>query len=631
MSEEMLGQKSEQFGFESMSVISLNDDSQTVFGDEGKAMTTWIKENEQRCREKTIILYTEHKLIFVETVTKDNKTVQIVAGLQKYENFYCMKDDRNSWNSYVVFLLNRKNGEIVRVEKGKKATVSLQKAENLIAELKRIEYSGVTKKGNYLVFIEKIEGTDLNHITIMKAENLFLQILVHILVYVILILVPLVLFYLSVQHMKKKMFETEKNFMRDSLTGGFDRDGFLRMAGHYCKEYKNLSYALIYINICDFRYINELWGEEYGNNVLKFVYQMCKENIDNKEAVCRSSIDHYLLLIHGECEEMISLRIKKIIESINIAVQKKLNDHHLDFKVGGCMIRVKMDMMTAVNHAVYAGKNAQVKNQCDFFNEKMIQEITYEGELRMLFNESIANRDFKIFLQPKVSQTESCQAEALVRWIHPEKGLISPDKFISVFERNGRIAILDLYVFEEVCRLMAVWIKKEMTITEISVNVSRFTLQIFGEGIWKKYKEIKEKYLIPDWFIEIEITETTLFSKNHISYIQHTIKGFHSCGIKVALDDFGFAYSSLGLLKALDVDTLKLDRSFFVDENYKSNMIVKSIIELSHNLGICVVAEGIEKYSQAKVLYENGCDFIQGYLYSKPLSVEDFIKWWSSR
>lgn len=254
-------------------------------------------------------------------------------------------------------------------------------------------------------------------------------------------------------------------------------------------------------------------------------------------------------------------------------------------------------------------------------------KIKEEQEINALFAESLENHDFKIYFQPKVSGDKPCQAEALVRWVHKERGVIYPDQFIPLFEHNGKICELDLYVFEEVCRIESDWLKQGKKAMEISVNISRFTLLNAGMEIWEEYRSVKEKYNIPDNLIEIELTETILMDESQIVYIQKLLQGFHSCGLKVALDDFGFAYSSLALLKAFDVDTIKLDRRFFVDENQKSREIVKYIIQLAHSLRMQVVAEGIEEKDQVEVLQEIGCDYIQGYVYSKPLPLEKFNIW----
>ena len=214
-----------------------------------------------------------------------------------------------------------------------------------------------------------------------------------------------------------------------------------------------------------------------------------------------------------------------------------------------------------------------------------------------------------------------------MRWQHPEKGTIYPNQFIPLFEKNGKIDVLDLYIFEEVCRLISDWIHTGKTVTKISVNVSRYHLKNTGTDIWKNYKEIKEKYNIPDGIIEIELTETMMVDGTQLSFVKQILDGFRSCGLNIALDDFGFAYSSLALLKEFEVDTLKLDRSFFINETEKSRKIVSHIIQLAHSLNMDVVAEGIESEDQIAVLCESDCDLIQGYVYSRPLSVENFEKW----
>lgn len=252
-----------------------------------------------------------------------------------------------------------------------------------------------------------------------------------------------------------------------------------------------------------------------------------------------------------------------------------------------------------------------------------------EKQLEQEFEQAIRNRDFKVYLQPQVGLGKDAgyRAEALVRWEHPQKGLILPGDFIPLLEKNGGICELDMYMLREVCRLLSEWRERGMEPIKVSVNISRAHLKSEGEEIYKKYAEIKESWRIPDGILGIEITETELLERNHLDFIKKVLEGFRSCGFRMALDDFGFAYSSLVLLKAFEVDTLKLDREFFVDENEKSRKIVEGMIELAHKLGMTVVAEGIEEMEQVEALRKMGCDFVQGYVFSKPLSVREFEIW----
>lgn len=301
----------------------------------------------------------------------------------------------------------------------------------------------------------------------------------------------------------------------------------------------------------------------------------------------------------------------------------------IDFTIGVCRLQDADSVSSAMTRAISASKQKAEKNVCTFYDNAVAAKQDREQRLNELFEESLKNRDLKIYLQPKVSPVpgEPCQAEALVRWIHPKEGMIYPDEFIPLFEMNGNICQLDLYMFEEVCRLIARWMEEGQEISLLSVNLSRFHLRSKGAGVWKEYKEIKERYNIPDGMIEIELTETVFIDDSQLLFVKSVLDGFRACGFRVALDDFGFAYSSLGVLNELEVDTLKLDRTFFLNENTKSRKIVAQLIQLAHSLNMSVVAEGIEQMEQVEVLKDMHCDLIQGYVYSRPIPVGEFEAW----
>lgn len=421
----------------------------------------------------------------------------------------------------------------------------------------------------------------------------------------------------------------EQYLLHDSLTGGYNREGFLK-AGAKLIDINGLStYTIVCLNVRDFGHINEMWGEDFGNEVLRIIYRTLVENLTEEELVCRNNMDHFIILFHEIDETAVSERMDLMITQINNAFYKIQKGYLLNFIISGCRLDVSNSLSSAINKSIYTGKRNRTENCCVFYNETTAKRLEEENLLNDLFEESIKSHDFKVYLQPKVSPLKKvpCQAEALVRWLHPEKGIIYPNQFIPLFERNGKIKTLDLYVFEEICRLIAGWIDTGKTVTKISVNISRYHLKYVGTDVWKTYKEIKEKYRIPDGIIEIELTETMLIDITQISFVKQILDGFRSCGLTVALDDFGFGYSSLALLKEFDVDTLKMDKNFFINETEKAQKIVTSIIQLAHNLNMNVVAEGIESEEQIPALCQSNCDLIQGYVYSRPLSVEDFEQW----
>ena len=624
--EDLLKRKAKAFDIEGMMIISADGKKELSSG-EAINLEQWIMENEEIWKEPQCFFFEKQYLVFSAPVIEDGKTEKIVLGLQSYKEIHSMIKQTDNWKFGIRVLANRKNGEILMMEKGESSFVSEEEIPVILEKIKENEYRDTMVYNDRLVSSVQVEGTDWEQVSVIRQATLRSSMSKYIRVYLLLILAEFFVLILALYGFRKDIKKKSEFFMRDSLTGGYNREGFLRMSQKYKERNEDTQYAVACLNICDFRRINEIWGEDNGNKLIVFVYRMLKNRIRENELVCRSSMDRFLLLLNEETEEKIAGRITEMISCINEKIHEKFCEYHMNFSIGCCQLSIEENIERAIGKGIYVRKQNSEKNVCTFYNDEVAQKITATQEINELFEESLKNHDFKIYLQPKVSEDDICQAEALVRWLHPKKGMIYPDMFIPIFERNGKIYNLDVYVFEEVCRIVAQWMEQGKEIIEISVNISRFTLLTARKDIWEEYRQIKEKYGIPDGIIEIELTETVLMDEKQIAYIQKLLQGFHSCGLKVALDDFGFAYSSLSLLKAFDVDTIKLDKGFFIDENQKSRKIVANIIQLAHSLGMCVVAEGIEEQEQVDMLQESGCDFIQGYVYSKPLPLEKFDIW----
>ena len=401
-------------------------------------------------------------------------------------------------------------------------------------------------------------------------------------------------------------------YISDMLSGGLNREGFLRQSKKLIDWKKFEEYDLLCLNVKNFRVVNETWGEEAGNQVLEMICHALNTLIAEDELPCRSSMDHFLLLIHERDKNRIEQRLKHVVDVVNRDIEEKYFGYRLEFAISICQLENPSDIALAINYATYASKQAKFVDDYVYYNGEIAQTLARERELNELFEDSIQNHDFKVYLQPKVAlhPDRPYEAERLVRWIHPVKGMIYPNQFIPLFEKSYRICRLDLYMFEEVCKLISERIRERLDVFEISVNISRFHLHSVGEHIWEEYREIKENYQIPDGLIELELTETLLVDMSQLGFVNSVLNGFRSCGLKVALDDFGFASSSLALWKEFEVDTLKMDRSFFVNENLKSRKIVESIIQLAHSLDVKVVAEGIEDFEQVEGLRQIGCDLI---------------------
>lgn len=435
------------------------------------------------------------------------------------------------------------------------------------------------------------------------------------------LLIILFLMFLEKNQKLKRAVET------DWLTGGYNRYGFFQKSNTLLKAAKSGvgNYIIVNMNIVDFKKINQQFGEKTANQLLVQIYTLFVEYVKDNELICRSGVDYFLFLLHKETDEMLSNSLDQMlrrIEKMDIAIP-------VNFQIGACRISDSDSLEVAVNQAAHIMNQNDAVNQCVFYDENFAKKEKEKSDLLNTFESGIKRREFQVYLQPIVSMNNKfpLSAEALVRWNHPQRGLLFPDKFIPVLEEYNKIAELDLYMFESVCQIIEKQIFEGQNHVEISVNLSRIHLKQKSLCVCDDYYRIKSQYHIPEGAIKLEITENSMFEVDDICMICNIINEFHAMGLKIGLDDFGYAYSSIALLKDLSVDVLKLDRSFFANENSKSYKIVKKIIELAHDLEMLVIAEGIEEKHQVDKLRSLSCDYIQGYFFSRPVPYDDFEQW----
>ncbi len=250
-----------------------------------------------------------------------------------------------------------------------------------------------------------------------------------------------------------------------------------------------------------------------------------------------------------------------------------------------------------------------------------------ELKIEKYINKAIENKEFEVYLQGKYNLENNLLigAEALVRWNNKKVGKVAPDKFIPILEENNFIAKLDKYMFEEVCKILQRWKNAYNKIIPISINISSETLKEEHNFI-ENIKELMDYYCVDKNSIEIEITERTMIEKSE--EIIKVLKEIKALGIKVALDDFGAGYSALNLLKSLPIDIVKLDKLFLDKKNIstKGKIVLTNVINMANELGLEVITEGVEHIEQAEFLKSIGCKTVQGYLYCKPIEVQEFEK-----
>ena len=417
---------------------------------------------------------------------------------------------------------------------------------------------------------------------------------------------------------------------KDEITGHANWQKFVavcnaRLGG---KSWWSSRHAALCIDINRFTIYNDYYGQKAGDKLLSYIAGTLELMCSSREISARRSRDVFVVLWNYTSKEELEKRIEDFFSLLGDGP----NSANVSASVGVYLLSEgEKDIVHAVDMAGIAEQTAgDVKvNTVTWFDEQIRARMTEEHELEKMMHSALEKGEFKLFLQPKhrVSDGALGGAEALVRWISPEKGFISPGKFIPLFEKNGFVGPVDNYILEQLCIFQRARLRKGYKTVPISVNVSR--VQLSNPNLAGEIAAIVDKYSVPHKFIDIELTESACFDDMEV--LIATITRLRAMGFPVSMDDFGSGYSSLNLLKELPFDTLKIDGEFFrnVTDADRANIVVNNIIELAKSLHMTVVAEGIETQEQVDFLRTTQCDLIQGYFYSKPLSAKDFEEYMS--
>ena len=411
---------------------------------------------------------------------------------------------------------------------------------------------------------------------------------------------------------------------RDPLTGIYQYESFKEKAQLLLDNAGNKKYAVVYTDFTDFKYINDVFGYAYGDSILSRYGEILRTGLQEDEICGRVTADNFVLLLHYSDKEEVASRQRRADKQITEYMHSSPSSQSIATNCGICCLEdVVEDLkiegyLDRANFARKTVKNGSNHNYV-FYNESIRRHLREEKNVEGQMHDALKNHEFLVYYQPKVELKTGrigC-SEALVRWQTSDGTIIPPDRFIPVFERNFMIHRLDQYVFEEVCRWLRHMLDEEKTALPVSVNVSR--LQFYDPDFVKRYVEIRDKYHIPPQLLEIEFTESIAF--DNTGFLLAIVKSLKANGFSCSIDDFGKGYSSLSLLKELPVDVLKIDSYFFLESNDHSRDLdlVRSIIELVHKFNIRTVAEGIEVPEQVEYLKKFECDYVQGYVFYRPM------------
>ncbi len=420
----------------------------------------------------------------------------------------------------------------------------------------------------------------------------------------------------------------------DPVTGCRNYHKFLLDAQVLLKSHDMEQYALCYVDIKGLKYINDLFGRDVGDRLLRYHAEHQASVTQEHELSGRIGEDSFVTLRRFQSKQEIELRFASAAHHLAVFPETFSKGFKPEL-YGGAYVLNKdenLSLIDILDRAIAAQDDAKQTGgavRFRFYSEAIRQRKLWDAEIESRMEAALEYNEFEIYLQPKIDIQNGDRilgAEALVRWVSPEKGLIPPGRFIELFEKNGFIVQLDTFVFVKACRYY-----KEVILDSglphfiLSVNVSR--LGLMQPDFMRTYTEIRQSFGIPDGCIELEFTESLVFG-NHALF-QTTVKECKSNGFLCSLDDFGSGYSSLNILKSIYVDVLKLDRQFFLydDEMTRGQELVKNIIAMAKALNMKTVAEGIDDAAQVAQLRAMGCDAVQGYVFAKPMPEEEFTRY----
>ncbi len=415
----------------------------------------------------------------------------------------------------------------------------------------------------------------------------------------------------------------------DTLTGIYIKNMFVHQTKKMLKEYPNVDFMILHFDIYQFQVYNSVFGMRGGDKLLCHIADMLRKMSGYVEHMtyCRIEADAFCICMPVAGNE----DIQRMMDCFQKDLQSYQRDYNILSNLGVFYIEDKeASIYGMIDHAKLASKECKgnyIQNY-HIYTEEIGKSIQEAQSIVSDMERAMKEEEFVLYLQPKygLAEYKLKGAEVLVRWITPEKGMVSPGKFIPVFEKNGLIMKLDYYIWDKSCRLIRNWLDRGLEPFPISVNISRVSM--YNPRIVEEIYDLTVKYNIPPKYFQLELTESAY--TDNPGTIKKAMRQLQEYGFTILMDDFGSGYSSLNVLKDISVDVLKLDMKFMAasgsENQRRSESIVANVIRLAKDLELPVIAEGVEEKEQVEFLDSVGCEYVQGYYFAKPMPVEEYEK-----
>ncbi len=432
----------------------------------------------------------------------------------------------------------------------------------------------------------------------------------------------------DISELKKTQEEISYLAYHDSLTQLPNRVLLQDRLGQAIKhaDHTGQSFCLMYMDLDNFKNINDSMGHAEGDQLLIEVADHLRHTLRDNDTIGRLGGDEFVMLFANlDSPQQASNLAEKILERIQQPIQLTNKIVNVSASIGICMY--PQDGSNAVelwrnsDAAMYRAKQLG-RNTYSFYTEELTRRASERVQIESDLRQALKRNEFVLHYQPQIDTATQriIGAEALIRWIHPQRGLVPPDAFIPVAEETGLILAIGEWVLEQAVSQTKTWLDQGINIGAVAVNIAG--PQITKEDLTEKVKSVLKRYELPPQHLALELTETFIMTNEDT--IRH-LQQLSELGVELAIDDFGTGYSSLSYLKKLPVHKLKIDKSFISDIGIDADdmAICRTIIALSENLGLCVLAEGVETMAQSQYLQQHGCIQVQGYGYSKPLPASE--------
>ena len=495
----------------------------------------------------------------------------------------------------------------------------------------------------YFIFSKKLDSIDFSEIEHENKIILFVFILIFLSVGAMLYYFYIINYKNFVEKQNKILEDSVENKTRelqdkseilkyqaehDALTKLPNRLLFLDRLQQALKHArrKKQTVSILFLDLDRFKEVNDTYGHEAGDKLLKHVTARLKESVREEDTVARLGGDEFTVIFQNLTQREVVKVVDKIMNNMQTPFHISDIELFITFSIGISNYPDDGDtseiLLRNADTAMYKAKDSG-KNNYKFYNEEMTKIAFEKVELEKDIRTALQNNEFVPYFQPKIDakNLKLIGLEVLVRWIHPQKGMIFPDKFISFAEEVGLIGNIDNYMMRSAIKQLMEWRKEGLDTGKLSINLS--AKQLSSKTYITELKDIIYAFACDTCNIELEITESHIMDDPQKAII--TLQEIRKLGINISIDDFGTGYSSLAYLKKLPINKLKIDRSFVMDipEDKDDVAIVKAIISLAANLGLEVIAEGVETKEQVDFLLSEGCNDIQGYYFSKPLCAKD--------